>query len=93
MTGTNINIADDIDVITDAITMAVCTTLLHIITTMITTEPPVTITAEIVYMTITMRDVIVINKNMQLEDQRVLLEKRTTLCITLSEKLTLSLIQ
>lgn len=93
MTGTNINNADDIDVIIDAITMAVCTTLIHIITTMITTEPLVTITAEIVYMTITMRDVIVTNKNMQLEGQRVLLEKRITLCITPSEKLTLSLIQ
>ena len=64
MIGTNINIADNTDVITDAITMAVCTTLLHIITTMITTEPPVTITEKIVYMTITMKDVIVTNKNM-----------------------------
>ena len=93
MTGTNINNADDIDVIIDAITMAVCTTLIHIITTMITTEPLVTITAEIVYMTITMRDVIVTNKNMQLEGQSVLSEKRNMLCITPSEKLTLSLIQ
>jgi len=64
MTGTGIKSAKDTDAMTDAITMAVCTTPLHTITTMITTKPPVTITVEIASMTITTRDVIVaINTN------------------------------
>jgi hypothetical protein len=72
-TGTGINSAKKTDAIKDVITMAVCTTPIHTMTTMITTKPPVTITVEIAVMTITTIDVIVTNSNMQLEDQRVLL--------------------
>jgi hypothetical protein len=72
-TGTGINSAKNTDAIKDVITMAVCTTPIYTMTTMITTQPPVTITVEIAVMTITTIDVIVTNSNMQLEDQRVLL--------------------
>jgi hypothetical protein len=51
------NNAKDSDAITAAITMAVYTTPLHTITTMITTKPPATNTVEIAFMIITTRDV------------------------------------
>ena len=59
LTGTGINSAKDTDAITDAITMAVCTTPLHTITTMITTKPLATNTVEIAFMIITTKNVIV----------------------------------
>jgi hypothetical protein len=53
------NSAKNNDAINDAITMAVCTTPLHTITTMITTKPPATNMVEIAFMITTTRDVIV----------------------------------
>jgi hypothetical protein len=66
MTGTGLNNAKDTNAITGAITMAVYTTPLHTITTMITTKPPATNTVEIAFMIITTRDVIVIRSDLKI---------------------------